>query len=243
MFRKKFPLFEEGTPEEFLHFLQGFNDRSRKVGYTTGPLRHNGFEQLSTGNSLNDWTTLKQNIRPGEDTLIDFNNILEQFKVIQINDPSCVEAQKAYMRTVKKLRELTISQFVDRLNYMNPLIQELPGSDGTSKFSDNQLKDILYQAVIRRWKSNFVNSGATIHRTNPDQLKLYLVLQEKLTDNYNPEKKKKNHKGNNNDNRKDNRHNNSSSNKKKKPHNYNNKDDKKTVITITTNLKRRTKRG
>ena len=191
-FKAQVPLFENGTAEEFLTFLIEFKDASSKIGYNTGPKRHSGFEQLLNGTSLDEWNTLKRTIQPGSVSIAAFQARIEQLKMNHIPDPSCIEVQKTYMRAIRKPRELTIAQFVDRVKYMNILLSEMPGASASSPFSEGEIKDILYQSVIKRWRSNFINSGRNIHEATLDELKVYLTQQEQQTDLYNAEKKHKN---------------------------------------------------
>lgn len=61
---------------------------------------------------------------------------------------------------------------------MNLLLAELPGATTRFKFSNSELKMILYQSVINQWKANFTNSGRNVHDTTLEELKRYMVIQE-----------------------------------------------------------------
>ena len=53
-FKTQLPIFQEGSPEEFLNFLNEFLQAKSKLGYTTYNKLESGFEQLLQGNARNE---------------------------------------------------------------------------------------------------------------------------------------------------------------------------------------------
>ncbi len=65
---------------------------------------------------------------------------------------------------------------------MNLLIAQFPNATQSDCFSDQELKRIFYLAMPIRWRTNFVNSGQTIHSSTIESLRTYMLHQEQQTD-------------------------------------------------------------
>ena len=80
IFKTQLPIFREGSPEEFLNFLNEFSQAKTKLGYTNYIKLESGFEQLLLGNARNEWNTIKNTILPQVQTVAAFNERIEAFK-------------------------------------------------------------------------------------------------------------------------------------------------------------------
>ena len=127
-FKTQFPIFREGTPEEFLNFLYKFSQAKSKLGYTTHSKLESGFKQLLQGNARNKWNTIKNSIQPNTQTVAAFNKRVTVFKSLYISEPSAVDNQKNYLQRVRKNDKFTMPQFLDRLKHINMLLFAFPRS-------------------------------------------------------------------------------------------------------------------
>ena len=51
IFKLQLPIFKEGSPEEFLHFIHEFTQAKNKLGYGSSQKLESGLEQLLQGNA------------------------------------------------------------------------------------------------------------------------------------------------------------------------------------------------
>ena len=59
---------------------------------------------------------------------------------------------------------------------------KFPGSNRQQCFNNEELKRLFYFAMPNRWRTNFVNSGQSLHTTSLESLKTYVVHQEQQSD-------------------------------------------------------------
>ena len=158
-----------------------------------------------------------------------FNERIEAFKTKYISEPAAVENQKSYLLRVRKNDKLTVPQFSDQIKQINLLLAQFPGSNAQQCLTTDEVKRLFYFAMPMKWRTNFINSGQSLHSTTLEALKTYMVYQEQQTDALRTKKNKEGPKkgqGKNGANRKSNStstftHNtrgftNSNSNKKKR---------------------------
>ena len=110
-FKTQLPIFCEGSPEEFLNFLNELSQAKAKakLGYNNHLKLESGFEQLLLGNACNKWNTIKTTIMPQTHTVSAFNKRVEAFKKLYISELSAVDNQKSYLQRVKRT---TSSQYL-----------------------------------------------------------------------------------------------------------------------------------
>ena len=99
-FKLQLPVFNEGRPKEFLHFIHEFEQAKGKLGYNSGQKLESGLEQLLQGNTRNEWSTTKETILLGTTTLAAFNDRIESYKRLYISDPSAIDNQRNYLQRV-----------------------------------------------------------------------------------------------------------------------------------------------
>ena len=99
-FKLQLPVFNEGRPKEFLHFIHEFEQAKGKLGYNSGQKLESGLEQLLQGNTRNEWSTTKGTILLGTTTLAAFNDRIESYKRLYISDPSAIDNQRNYLQRV-----------------------------------------------------------------------------------------------------------------------------------------------
>ena len=72
-FKLQLPIFKEGSPKEFLHFVHEFTQAKNKLGYSSSQKLESGLEQLLQGNAHQEWNTMKSTTLPGVHTIASFN--------------------------------------------------------------------------------------------------------------------------------------------------------------------------
>ena len=93
LFKLQLPIFKEGTPEEFLHFIHKFTQAKSKLGYNSSQKLESGLEQLLQGNARQEWNTIKNTTLPGIQTIASFNERINSYKKNYIPDPSMINNQ------------------------------------------------------------------------------------------------------------------------------------------------------
>ena len=93
-----------------------------------------------------------------------------------------MENQKSYLQRVRKNDKLTVPHFLDRIKQINLLLAQFPGSNPQQCFTSNEIKRLFYFAMPMKWRTNFINSGQSLHSTTLEALKTYMVYQEQQTD-------------------------------------------------------------
>ena len=181
-FKTQLPIFKGGSAEELLRFLNEFQGAKTRLGYTTYQKLESGIEQLLQGTAKDEWSTVKGTVQPNTNTIAVFNQRIEAFKTIYIPEPAAVENQKAYLQRVRKNDKLTVPQFLDRIKQINLLLAQFPNSNHQQCFTNEEIKRLFYFAMPMKWRTNFINSGQSLHTTTLEALKTYMVYQEQQTD-------------------------------------------------------------
>ena len=118
-FKLQLPIFKEGSPEEFLHFLHEFTQARNKLGYTNAQKLESGLEQLLQGNARQEWNTVKTTTLPGVQNIAAFNERINSYKKIYIPDPSAIDNQRNYLNRIRKKDKLRDRKST-RLNSSHP---------------------------------------------------------------------------------------------------------------------------
>ena len=134
---------------------------------------------------------------PGVNTIASFDARIDAFKRIYVPDQAAIDNQRSYLLRVRKTDKFTVPKFLDRLKQINLLIAQFPGATTTHSFTDAELKRIFYLSMPTRWRTNFINSGQTLHSSTIESLKIYMIHQEQQTGNHWLKKAKDKNKGGN----------------------------------------------
>ena len=152
------------------------------MGYNSGQKLESGLKQLLQGNARNKWNTIKGTVLPGITTLTSFNDRIESFKRLYISDPSAIDNQQNYLQWVQENDRYTVPQFLDRLKHINMILYQFPSATDSDCFNATELKQIFYNSMPIRWRTNFINSGQSLHSLSIESLRTYMVQQENQTD-------------------------------------------------------------
>ena len=64
------------------------------------------------------------------------------------------------------------------MKQINLLLAQFPGSSALQCLTTDELKQLFYFAMPMKWRTNFINSGQSLHSTTLESLKTYMVYQE-----------------------------------------------------------------
>jgi hypothetical protein len=76
--------------------------------------------------------------------------------------PSDLTAQKRYMESFKKNHNMSVKVLADRLLTLNMYMEYFPGSTGPT-FNDQELKNLLFNAMPLTWQIDFAKAGHDIN--------------------------------------------------------------------------------
>ena len=68
------------------------------------------------------------------------------------------------------------------MKQINLQIGQFPNSNSSHCFAEEELKRLFYFAMPMCWRTNFINSGQSLHNSSIKTLKTYTVHQEHQTD-------------------------------------------------------------
>ena len=180
-FKTQLPIFRGGTAKEFLLFLNEFNNAKGKLACTNYQKLESDIEQLLQGTAKVEWTTIKGTIQAGTNNLAFFEARIKAFWKIYIPEPVAINNQKAYLQRIKKDDKISVPHFLDWLKQINLLLAQFPDSSPQNCFNDNEIKRLFYFAMPMRWRTNFINSGQSLHTSSIEALRTYMVHQENQT--------------------------------------------------------------
>ena len=181
-FKKQLPIFKGGSAEELLYFQYEFMEAKAKLGYATYQKLESGLEQLLQVTALSAWETVKATVEPNTNTVQSFSAKIAAFRRLCIPGNAAIENQKAHLHRNKKNDKLTVPLFLDRLKQVNLLLAQFPNASEADSFSADKIKRIFYYAMPLRWRTNFINSGKSLHKSSLEVIKTYMIHQEHQTD-------------------------------------------------------------
>ena len=154
-----------------------------------------GLESLLYGAAINQWQVTCYGLDP-EDPY-SFDDALDKWKKKKNLNYSAMKDQLDYFGNVCKPREFTPEESTARLHHINLMIPEFIDATKANMLTDEAIKDIIYKAMPRGWKTNYINSGKKIHEETLESIERYMSTQQTSEEN---EGKKKNNKSQNNNN-------------------------------------------
>jgi hypothetical protein len=142
------PIYDHGTKEEFLRMIYQFKRAATIMEWTTGAQLYSQFSLHLSGVTLTTWEML---ILGANQTPATFRTRLNTFKQRKFG-PSAIPSMKRYLRTVRKPRSLTVEAFVNRIQFLNLLLTEFPDATATDALDEDEIKDIIYNAMPTTWQ-------------------------------------------------------------------------------------------
>ena len=123
-----------------------------------------------------------------------FSAKIAAFRRLYIHGNAAIENQKAHLHRIRKNDKLTVPLFLDRLKQVNLLLAQFPNASEAGRFSPNEIKRIFYYEMPLRWRTNFINSGQSLHKSILEVVKTYMIHQEFQTDTHRRKSRDNNHK-------------------------------------------------
>jgi hypothetical protein len=169
-YKKHVPVFEEGTPQEWLDLIQDFQE-IWKQNTVNGP--HDRFATVVAalrGRSNTQFQSALQDLRVNPDaannelvplTLEHVQGALEKLSTI-VFPFRALETQRSWMnRMMRKPFDLSTCKTASALSRMNKLLPLFPGGSPASKFSEAELVGILEFSLPHEWRAMFNLKGYT----------------------------------------------------------------------------------
>jgi hypothetical protein len=148
------------------------------AGDQVGPMRFKYFKETLKGTALQLWN---QALTITEGRLeADFWTILQEFWKYYIPEDA-VNKELEYLTdpSTRKPYNLKVRAFNARLTQINWYLSWTDGIRGDGlPLSEDQLKNILYNKMIPRWKDNFISSGRKSSRSTRQEIVEYMEDQE-----------------------------------------------------------------
>lgn len=144
------PYFRSGKPEEFLLFRKNFQKVVVGQGLTTGPAKYTMMRRLLDGDALAAFNQAAE--RHGNQTNDNFAHCMEDLTT-HVFPNRALAIQRRYMRRyMRKPREMTIREYLARVNEINSYLPMFPGGNEGSKLPDDELCDILEFGIPSTWQ-------------------------------------------------------------------------------------------
>jgi len=80
------------------------------------------------------------------------------------------------MMQVKKPRSMSTSDFFTRMQEMNDALMFFPGA--IASFDENEMKDILFDALPIQWRTNFINADLNLDDITIERLRGFMTRME-----------------------------------------------------------------
>jgi hypothetical protein len=165
------------SKEDLLLTIHHFKRAVPALRWTSGPKKFRNFSLCLSDSLLDRWDTLSESAVTQTNNT--FNDILDTFVRRKIPQPDALDAQKEHMMTIRKRRDISVEHFAERLEALNLLIPELPDAEDVDKFTDDELKRILFNAMPQSFRTEFRKTNK-LNDLDFDQLHEKMILYEEL---------------------------------------------------------------
>ncbi|MGH7974155.1 MAG: hypothetical protein ACREBR_01420 [bacterium] len=130
------PKFTKGTGsiEELFYFVQEFREGAEDLEWVLPEELYNQFGSLLGNSAKKNWTTVLQ-ADPGiaRDAVEQFWEEVNLFKLGYMSNDA-LKLHSKYLMNVRKTREMTVSEFSQRIDYLHALIAEFPNVQARHTF-------------------------------------------------------------------------------------------------------------
>ena len=167
-YKKRFFLFDDGTPQEWVEVLEDLDELWRQNSVTNGADRAATVQMILRNDALNEFTTA---LSEETTTLVATRTTTSPATVANVTKAlgavtmavfphRALETQKSWMqRGMKKPLTMTTRKLAAAVVRLNNLLPRFPGGNEESKFSDKELVGLLEQAIPARWRAKFDLDG------------------------------------------------------------------------------------
>ena len=167
-YKKRFFLFDDGTPQEWMDILEDLDELWRQNSVTDGKDRAATVQMILRNDALNEFTTKLAEVTTDNTATrattspVTTDNVTTALAAVTmaVFPHRALETQKSWMmRGMKKPTEMTTRKLTAAVVRLNSLLPRFPGGSQESKFSDTELVGLLEQAVPARWRAKFDLDG------------------------------------------------------------------------------------
>ena len=146
-----FPIFDTGTPEEWILWLRNWESIKKGLNLATGPAWNGMIRQLLAGDALRVFDAAMA--QAGAMTTLRVTRALKEVAEKEVFPKKALMRQKRFLRYgVRKTREWTVRRFSARLHELNNMLAQFPGGNETSVLEEDELKESLVRAMPNLWK-------------------------------------------------------------------------------------------
>ena len=178
--------FSHGTPEQWLKFMENLNVVIRGNGLDeNGRARFNLTRSSLKGEALRIFNdkAAEQDEETKDTHIKCLRAITEQ--VFPTDNP--LQKQKTYMRNhvFLHLNDKQVSEFRARWKEINNWLDEFPPFEPNQHFPDDQVKEILYSIIPKRWQSYLHRDKFDMTKASVDDFFDFMVRYQ-IADNIDP---------------------------------------------------------
>ena len=146
-----FPIFDTGTPEEWILWLRNWETIHKGLNLTTAASWVGMIRQLLAGDALRVFDATLSGYHSVSMLRVKF--ALKEIAEKEVFPKKALVRQKRFLRYgVRKTLEWTVRRFSARLHELNSMLAQFPGADSTSVLDDDELKESLVRAMPNLWK-------------------------------------------------------------------------------------------
>jgi hypothetical protein len=167
-----------GNVEDLLLTVHQFKKAVPKMAGTTGPKKFDNFALLLEGNILDQWDRIVGVLNHTNDN---FNTCINNLIKYKVPKDDAFFIQKEHLQQARKTRNISVSDFSERLEDINMISVWLPGRDVDDEvLSDNELTRILFRAMPKAWKDEFRKSNYSLANETFASLREKMIVYEEL---------------------------------------------------------------
>ena len=154
------PMFKDGNPEEWLKWVKNVERAAKGQNMTTGPTKFALAKRLLDGGALIAFENAATAV--ATETNESFKQVIKSVTE-HVFPKSAYQKQKSYMRRfLKKPRELSAKQFVERVIHINELLERFPDPSSTraaTKMPEDEILDLLEASMPHAWQRHMRLQG------------------------------------------------------------------------------------
>ena len=154
------PIFKDGNPDKFLKWVKNVKRAAKGQNMTTGPTKFALAKRLLDGGALIAFENAGTAV--ASETNETFKQAIKDVTE-HVFPKSAYQKQKSYMRRfLKKPRDLSTKQFVERVIHINELLERFPDPSSTrtaTKMPEDEILDLLEVSMPHAWQRHMRLQG------------------------------------------------------------------------------------
>jgi hypothetical protein len=153
-------IFKSGTPEEFIKTLIALKKVLKGQNITTGQAQYAMARRLFNGEALTSFNNVSTQV--GTETVQNLEIVLKKLAGSVFPLRAYAMQKQAMRRFMRKPRDSTIREYVDRILELNDYLVYFPTKEGeaeATKLPDEEILDILVFGIPNTWQKKMVELG------------------------------------------------------------------------------------